>query len=184
MIRLCDVILSMLGLFLLWPVFLLIVIIGYFDSGSPVFLQTRVGRHQCPFTLIKFRTMSLDTASMATHLVDSTSITAFGHFLRKTKLDELPQLINVFKGDMSLVGPRPCLFNQVDVIRCRQDLGVYQFRPGVTGLAQVNNIDMSTPELLAKIDHDMIASMSLSKYFFYIFMTITGRGQGDNVRPS
>ncbi|MGL4433053.1 MAG: sugar transferase [Plesiomonas shigelloides] len=183
MIRLCDVILSMFGLFFLWPVLLLIAIIGYFDSGSPVFLQTRVGRNQNPFTLIKFRTMPLSTASVATHLVDSTSITAFGHFLRKTKLDELPQLINVFKGDMSLVGPRPCLFNQIDVIRFRQGLGVYKFRPGITGLAQVNNIDMSTPELLAKMDSDMMVKMKLSSYFKYIFMTVSGMGQGDNVRP-
>lgn len=104
MIRVFDFVFSLLGLVLGFPVLLLLTLVGLFDTGSPIFWQVRVGRHQKPFTLVKFRTMKVDTASVATHLASSASITRFGHFLRKTKLDELPQLWNVLKGEMSLVG--------------------------------------------------------------------------------
>jgi lipopolysaccharide/colanic/teichoic acid biosynthesis glycosyltransferase len=124
----------------------------FFDTGSPVFVQTRVGRNKKPFQLIKSRTTSVETKSVASHLANNASITKLGSFLRKTKIDELPQLINVVKGDMSLVGPRPNLFNQEELLAERDSRGVYDVLPGITGLAQVNNIDMSTPELLAKTD--------------------------------
>lgn len=166
---------------LLWPVFVVICILGYFDTGSPVFRQTRVGKNQQPFTLIKFRTMPVETKSVATHLVGASSVTKLGGFLRKTKLDELPQLINVVKGEMSLVGPRPCLFNQQELIDARQSKGVFDVRPGITGLAQVNEIDMSTPELLAEWDERMISSMSIRAYFTYIIQTVSGKGSGDRV---
>lgn len=129
MIRWLDFIFSLVGLLLLWPVLLVVCVIGFFDTGSPLFFQTRVGRFQRPFTLIKFRTMPVETASVATHLVGKSSVTKLGGFLRKTKLDELPQLINVLKGEMSLVGPRPCLFNQAELIAEREARGVYQARP-------------------------------------------------------
>ncbi|GAL08831.1 UDP-N-acetylgalactosaminyltransferase [Photobacterium aphoticum] len=115
-------------------------------------MQERVGRHKKPFKLIKFRTMSVETKSVASHLASSASITKLGAFLRKTKIDELPQLINVLKGEMSLVGPRPNLFNQEELITERDALGVYDVLPGITGLAQINTIDMSTPKLLAETD--------------------------------
>lgn len=166
---------------LLWPVFVVICILGYFDTGSPVFRQTRVGKNQQPFTLIKFRTMPVETKSVATHLVGASSVTKLGGFLRKTKLDELPQLINVVKGEMSLVGPRPCLFNQQELIDARQEKGVFDVRPGITGLAQVNEIDMSTPELLAEWDERMISSMTVKSYFSYIIQTVLGKGAGDRV---
>jgi O-antigen biosynthesis protein WbqP len=134
------------------------------------------------FTLIKFRTMSKETASVASHLVSNESITPLGSFLRKTKLDELPQLWNVLNGQMSLVGPRPNLFNQEKLINARNSLGVYDVRPGITGLAQIKDIDMSTPELLAKTDAEMISTMSVVNYFKYIFLTVAGKGQGDRVR--
>uniref|UniRef100_UPI00051B7994 sugar transferase n=1 Tax=Aeromonas aquatica TaxID=558964 RepID=UPI00051B7994 len=138
-------------------------------------------RHKKPFKLIKFRTMSVDTQSVASHLASTSSITKLGAFLRKTKIDELPQLINVLKGEMSLVGPRPNLFNQEALIKERDALGVYEVLPGITGLAQVQNIDMSTPALLAKTDRQMIDSLTLTSYFRYIIMTATGSGAGDAV---
>jgi len=118
----------------------------------------------------------------ATHLADANAVTAFGRFLRRTKLDELPQLWNVLKGEMSLVGPRPCLFSQEELIAERSRLGVFDARPGITGLAQVNEIDMSMPKLLAETDAKMIAAMSLAAYFRYILMTVFGKGAGDRVR--
>ncbi|GBC57103.1 lipid carrier : UDP-N-acetylgalactosaminyltransferase [Stutzerimonas stutzeri] len=180
-IRLFDFVLSLVGLVFGSPVLLGLTIIGLFDTGSPIFCQVRVGRNQQPFTLFKFRTMRVDTASVATHLASDMSITRFGHFLRRTKLDELPQLWNVLKGDMSLVGPRPGLFNQGELTEERAKRGVFDVRPGITGLAQVSEIDMSTPALLAETDKKMIESLTLVDYFKYIFMTVAGNGAGDRV---
>ncbi|PQJ83354.1 sugar transferase [Aliivibrio sifiae] len=182
MIRTIDFLAAFFGLLFLWPILLIVVIIGMFDTGSPIFIQERVGRNKKPFKLIKFRTMSVETKSVASHLANNASITKLGNFLRKTKIDELPQLINVVKGEMSLVGPRPNLFNQEELIKERDALGVYDVLPGVTGLAQVQNIDMSTPELLAKTDKQMIDSLTIKDYFKYIIMTATGSGSGDAVK--
>ena len=181
MIRVIDFCSALLGFILLLPVFLILYTLGLFDTGSPLFFQQRVGKQQKPFTLIKFRTMPVDTQSVATHLVGASSVTKFGHFLRRTKLDELPQLINVIRGDMSLVGPRPCLFNQDDVIRERVKRNVFNVRPGITGLAQIREVDMSTPVDLAQLDSEMINSMSVNGYFMYIIKTVLGEGSGDRV---
>lgn len=182
MIRFLDVLFSLLGLLLGFPILLAIYLIGLFDTGSPVFRQERVGRNKKPFTLVKFRTMAVNTASVASHLASSSSITPLGRFLRKTKLDELPQLWNVLKGEMSLVGPRPGLFNQEELTHERSIRGVFDVRPGITGLAQVSDIDMSTPQLLAETDQHMIQTLTISNYFKYIMMTVTGSGRGDRVR--
>jgi len=179
MIRILDFLAAFFGLLLLWPILLVVVVIGMFDTGSPIFIQERVGRNKKPFKLIKFRTMSVETKSVASHLAGCATITRLGSFLRKTKIDELPQLINVLKGEMSLVGPRPNLFNQHELIHERDARGVYDVLPGVTGLAQVQNIDMSTPELLAQTDKHMIDSLTVKDYFKYILMTVTGSGSGD-----
>lgn len=182
MIRFFDVVFSLAGLVVGLPVLVVLYVIGLFDTGSPLFFQQRVGRHQKPFTLVKFRTMKVDTASVASHLASTSSITKFGTFLRRTKLDELPQLWNVLKGEMSLVGPRPGLFNQEELTAERDALGVFAVRPGITGLAQVSDIDMSTPKLLAETDAKMIASLNVKDYFKYIFMTVLGKGAGDRVK--
>lgn len=182
LIRFFDLSFSLAGLVLGFPVLVILIIVGYLDTGSPLFRQERVGRYKKPFILVKFRTMAPDTKSVASHLADSSSITPVGRFLRRTKLDELPQLWNVLKGEMSLVGPRPCLFNQVELIRERESRGVLDVRPGITGLAQVNDIDMSTPKLLAETDAAMLRSLNLKHYFRYILQTITGKGAGDRVR--
>jgi lipopolysaccharide/colanic/teichoic acid biosynthesis glycosyltransferase len=182
LIRLLDVLFSFFGLLCGFPILLAIYVIGLFDTGSPVFRQERVGRNKKPFILVKFRTMSVDTASVASHLASTASITKMGGFLRKTKLDELPQLWNVLKGEMSLVGPRPGLFNQEELTKARESEGVFLVRPGITGLAQVSDIDMSTPGLLAKTDAKMIREMSLANYFKFILQTVTGAGAGDRVK--
>ncbi|MGL0961729.1 sugar transferase [Vibrio vulnificus] len=184
MFRLIDFLAAFFGLLFLWPILVVVTVIGLFDTGSPIFVQERVGRNRQPFKLVKFRTMSVDTQSVASHLASTSSITELGAFLRKTKIDELPQLINVLKGEMSLVGPRPNLFNQEELIKEREALGVYNVLPGITGLAQVQNIDMSTPQLLAKTDREMIDTLTIKNYFKYIIMTVTGSGSGDAVKKS
>lgn len=161
---------------------LVLYVIGIFDTGSPVFKQQRVGKNKKPFTLYKFRTMNVKAQSVATHLANTDEITKIGNFLRKSKLDELPQLINVVLGDMSLVGPRPNLFNQTELIEERDSRGVYNVVPGITGLAQINEIDMSTPKELAMKDAEMIKSLNIANYFNYIFATVGGKGQGDRIK--
>ena len=181
--RCFDLILSALGLVLLAPLFIGVVLVSLiFQPGSPLYLQGRVGRDEKPFTLIKFRTMRPETQTVGTHEVNPGQVTAWGALLRRLKFDELPQLWNVLKGEMSLVGPRPCLPNQTDLIAARRKLFVFSVRPGITGLAQIQGIDMSTPELLAKTDAEMIRTMSLGGYFKYIFLTVCGWGRGDRVR--
>lgn len=182
MIRTCDIIFSIIGLVIFSPLILIIMILGFLDLGSPIFYQERVGRNKKRFILIKFRTMYPNTSSIATHLTDVKSITTFGSFLRKSKLDELPQLWNVLKGDMSIVGPRPNLYNQEDLVFERESRAVYSVRPGITGLAQINKIDMSTPKLLAETDAKMIENINIINYFKYIILTIFGNGYGDRIR--
>ena len=171
MIRFFDFLLSLLGLIILSPLIILLWTIGLFVNGSPLFKQERVGQNQNLFLLIKFRSMRKHTKSAATHLIKSSTITPFGNFLRRTKFDEFPQLLNVLLGDMSLVGPRPCLFNQKKLISERKKRGVFNAKPGITGLAQISGINMKTPTLLAKTDLIMIKRMNLFKYFYYIIKT-------------
>ena len=180
--RFFDIFFSLLGLFLGSPVLIIIYLIGIVENGSPLFRQEREGKDKKLFIILKFRTMHKDTAWVASHLAKNSSITFFGKFLRKTKLDELPQLWNVLKGEMSLVGPRPNLFNQIKLIKERDILGIYNVRPGITGLAQINKIDMSNPILLAKTDNEMITSLTISNYFKYIFATLRAKGAGDRVK--
>ena len=180
--RTLDIVFSTTGLVVASPLLIGVTAIGFLDTGSPLFIQERVGKNQKPFKLIKFRTMKVTTESVASHLVDNTSITKLGKVLRKTKLDELPQLINVLKGEMSLVGPRPNLFNQKDLIEAREEMGVYDVLPGITGLAQLSGIDMSMPERLAKKDKEMIGTINLKNYFSYILSTALGKGSGDAVK--
>jgi O-antigen biosynthesis protein WbqP len=182
MIRCIDMICAFCGLVLLGPLLLMLTVLGYFDTGSPWFRQTRVGRGQRAFVLVKFRTMKVNTVSVASHLVEASAITTYGRFLRSSKLDELPQLWNVLKGEMSLVGPRPGLANQEELTRERALRGIYAVRPGITGLAQINGIDMSIPRLLAETDERMIKSFTVIDYFRYVLLTVLGRGSGDRVR--
>jgi len=182
--RLFDIVFSLLGLIALSPLFCIIYAVSsILQSGSPLFRQQRLGRGEKPFILIKFRTMRPETPSVGTHEVNPGQVTMWGKFLRKTKIDELPQVWNVLKGEMSLVGPRPCLPSQTQLIEARRKLAVFIVRPGITGLGQTRGIDMSSPELLANTDSELIRTLNLWNYFKYILLTVCGWGRGDRVRP-
>ena len=182
MIRLVDFIAALVGIIVLSPFILLIAIILFLEHRKPFFIQKRVGKNMVEFKLIKFRSMSPKAANLPTHEISADLITRTGKFIRATKLDELPQLWNVLKGEMSLVGPRPCLPTQEELINERQALGVFKLLPGITGPAQVKNIDMSTPKKLAIEDSQMVGNLTLLSYIKYVLMTVTGSGQGDKVR--
>ena len=131
------------------------------DSPGPAILsQWRVGQGERPFRCHKIRTMHVGTATLPTHMVGAAQVTRLGGFLRRTKLDELPQLLNIIRGEMSFVGPRPCLPTQTELIEERRRRGVFAARPGLTGLAQVQNIDMSDPPRLAEVDAAYLATRS------------------------
>jgi len=180
-IRLFDVLIASSILIMGAPIFLLLFVIGFFDTGSPIFKQQRVGKNKRLFTLFKFRSMRTDTESVATHLVEKSSITFWGKLLRNSKLDEIPQFWNVIIGDMSIVGPRPCLSNQEELIAEREKRGLYKVKPGITGLAQINGIDMSEPKRLAEIDAIMLQQFTVKSYLSCIGKTFIGKGRGDRV---
>ena len=126
--------------------------------------------------------MKKNTPSKASHLIDKNSVTRFGRIIRLLKLDELPQLINVLNGDMSLVGPRPCLPNQSELIEWREKYNLYNIKPGITGLSQIKGIDMSDPKKLAQSDFLMISRINQIHYFKYLLLTLFGKGRGDKVK--
>lgn len=146
---------------------------------SPFFRQRRVGRHLRPFTLIKLRTMHVAAPHAGSHEVGTAYLLRSGAWLRSIKLDELPQIWNVLKGEMSFVGPRPCLFTQTELIECRETRGVYALRPGITGPAQVAGVDMSQPQLLAEIDASYLGAWRLGRDLSLLAATATGKGRGD-----
>jgi len=180
--RTYDILLSTLLLIGLSPLLILVFTICFFESRDPIFIQRRVGMHQKPFKLLKFRTMKKNTPSKASHLIDENSVTRFGRIIRLLKLDELPQLINVLNGEMSLVGPRPCLPNQSDLIKWREKYNLYNVKPGITGLSQIKGIDMSDPKKLAQSDFLMVSKINQKFYFKYLLLTFFGKGRGDKVK--
>ena len=178
-----NFIFSIFGLIILFfPILFSVIIILIVDRVPPFFFQERVGLNKKKFNIIKLRTMKTHiNDSLPTHEINYYDLTLTGKFLRKFKLDEIPQLLNVLKGEMSLVGPRPCLPNQYDLINEREKKGVFKALPGITGLAQIEGIDMSNPELLALTDAKMLKDLDLKNYFKYIFLTLIGRGSGDHI---
>src|SRR5215207_4016585 len=182
--RVLDVVVCAISLLVVWPLLLLVVVAIWIQSpGGAIFAQVRVGKHGHPFTCYKLRTMYLGTASLPTHQVRASAVTALGEYLRRFKIDELPQLWNVLIGDMSLVGPRPCLPSQTELIVARRQLGVFELRPGITGLAQVKGIDMSDPARLAEIDAQYVRTQSMTGDLKLIWATVRGQGVGiDQVR--
>ena len=179
-----DFVLSLLGLAVLSPVFLALIFAFKIDSPGPIlFRQKRVGIHKTHFAILKFRTMRIDTPKdVPTHLLQNPEqyITKVGRFLRKTSLDELPQIINILKGDMAIVGPRPALWNQYDLIEERDKYGANDIRPGLTGWAQINGRDELEIPVKARFDGEYVEKIGPRmdlRCFFGTFLSVL-RGDG------
>jgi lipopolysaccharide/colanic/teichoic acid biosynthesis glycosyltransferase len=167
---------------LLWWLLILIWVWVKLQSPGPgIFSQVRVGKGGREFTCYKFRTMKVDTVQAATHEVQQSSVTNLGAFLRKSKLDELPQVLNIIMNQISLVGPRPCLPRQTELIEARRTNGSLNLKPGISGLGQVNKVDMSEPQRLAELDYRYGQLQSIILDIKIIVATALGRGGGDNV---
>lgn len=178
--RFLNVIIAGTGLVVSLPILIIFyVLIRLETPGNPIFSQTRLGWREREFTCFKLRTMFQETPDAASHLTSSAQVTRIGKLMRKTKIDELPQLWNVVKGEMDLVGPRPGLPNQLELTAARRQENVFSVRPGITGLGQVQGVDMSTPEKLAKIDRTYIEQRSLAQDLRICWATIAGKGYGD-----
>ena len=178
--RLIDLFFAIAVLALLgWLLVLVWALIQVGSTGPGIFAQPRIGRDGKEFICYKFRTMQQGTPQAGTHEVSVASVTPIGKFLRKTKIDELPQIINIFRNEMSLIGPRPCLPMQVELIEQRRSRGVLGIKPGISGLAQINDIDMSDPFLLAEWDAKYLALRSIMLDIRIVLGTILGGGQGD-----
>ena len=169
-------IIALLGWFLL----LIWIAIRLESLGPGIFAQSRVGKGGEVFTCYKFRTMKRGTEQAGTHEISAAAVTKLGAFMRKTKIDELPQVWNILRNEVSLIGPRPCLPVQDELIEARRSHGVFSVKPGISGLAQINGIDMSEPATLARWDARYIALRSLLLDLKITFATATGSGQGDN----
>lgn len=183
--RVLDFLLAIAGLIILSPIFIILILAIKIDSRGPVlFKQKRIGIHRTCFYILKFRTMKTDTPKdIPTHLLENPNqyITKVGQFLRKTSLDELPQIWNIFVGQMSVIGPRPALWNQFDLIEEREKYGANDILPGLTGWAQINGRDKLTIEIKAKLDGEYAANISLSKDFKCFFRTITSVLKSDGI---
>ena len=175
--RLIDFLISLLGFIVLSPLFLILCLLIKITSKGPIFFkQKRVGIHKTYFDILKFRTMKIDTPKdVPTHLLSDPDqyITSVGRFLRKTSLDELPQLINIIKGDMSIVGPRPALWNQYDLIEQRDLYRANDVMPGLTGWAQINGRDELESSVKAKLDGEYVQRMSFLFDCKCFLLTIT-----------
>lgn len=183
--RLIDIVLSFIGLIILSPVFLILIVAIKLDSKGPVlFKQKRVGIHKTHFNILKFRTMRIDTPKdTPTHLLENPEqwITKVGKFLRKTSLDELPQIINILKGEMSIVGPRPALWNQYDLLEERDKYGANDIAPGLTGWAQINGRDTVELEDKARYDGYYTENLGLALDVKCFFGTISSVLKRDGV---
>ncbi len=181
--RLAVVVFCTCFLITLIPFWIVVLTLVYReDRAFPILKQERVGKGKIPFYCYKIRTMRVDTAEVASHEATSDQITKIGRVLRKTGLDEVPQIMNVLLGQMSFVGPRPCLRSQTTLIAARDAENVYDVLPGVTGLAQIQGIDMSDPEKLALIDGEYVRRKSMALDLKIIWATLRGKGSGDAIK--
>ncbi|PAB59414.1 lipid carrier--UDP-N-acetylgalactosaminyltransferase [Anaeromicrobium sediminis] len=184
--RIIDFILSFTAMLTFWPVFLILAVIIKLDSKGPIFfMQKRVGKDKKYFNILKFRTMRTETPSdMPTHMLENPDafITKSGKFLRKTSLDELPQIINILKGEMSIIGPRPALWNQHDLISERDQYGANDISPGLTGWAQINGRDELPIDVKAKLDGEYVEKMGFAFDVKIFFKTVFSILKSDGVR--
>jgi O-antigen biosynthesis protein WbqP len=170
--RIIRDIICIVGLLLIAPVLFFAAIAIFIEDGMPIlYIQERIGKNKLIFRIIKMRTLKLEAPSIGTHELDQKYKLKSGKLIRKIKLDEFPQLINVLKGEINLVGPRPGLVSQVKLTECRDLKGVYDVKPGITGLSQVLGYDMSDPEKLAEIDKIYIKKQS--SYFDFLILVST-----------
>ncbi len=182
--RAIDLFLSFLGILVLAvPMLIVVIVIKIDDPGPALFKQTRVGKNKKHFRLLKFRSMKMNTPDIPTHLLENPDqyITRIGHILRKTSLDELPQLFNIFCGHMSIIGPRPALWNQDDLIAERDKYGANDVKPGLTGWAQINGRDELEIPVKAKLDGEYVEKMSFLFDCKCFFGTITAVLRSDGV---
>lgn len=173
--RLFDFVMSLIGIVVLSPIILIVSLAVKFTSPGPMlFKQRRIGKNNVEFEIYKFRTMRIDTPNVPTHLLENPEqwITPVGKFLRKTSLDELPQLFNILKGEMSIVGPRPALYNQIDLKEMRTEAGVHKLVPGLTGWAQINGRDEIPLSLKVKLDKEYLEKKNFLFDIKIIFMTV------------
>lgn len=179
-IRFFDILFAFSGLVGLLPLIVVIVTALLIVDGRPViFSQVRVGKNNKNFVIYKFRTLPRSTDNVATHMLEAVNLSRVSLFLRSSKLDEVPQLLNVLLGEMSLVGPRPCLPTQTELINQRMANSIDSALPGITGYAQVNNVDMSNPSRLVQYDKKTVVDLNFSSYFRLLLLTVVGRGGGD-----
>lgn len=173
--RLFDFVMSLIGIIVLSPIILIVALAVKLTSPGPMlFKQRRIGKNNDEFQIYKFRTMRIDTPNVPTHLLENPEqwITPVGKFLRKTSLDELPQLFNILKGEMSIVGPRPALYNQIDLKEMRTEAGIHKLVPGLTGWAQINGRDEIPLSLKVKLDKEYLEKKNFLFDIKIIFMTV------------
>ena len=183
--RVFDFLMSLIAIIILSPVILIVALAVKFTSPGPIlFKQRRIGKDNVEFEIYKFRTMRIDTPNVPTHLLENPDqwITPVGKFLRKTSLDELPQLFNILKGEMSIVGPRPALYNQIDLRDMRTAVGVHKLIPGLTGWAQINGRDEIPLSLKVRLDKEYLDRKSFLFDIKIIFMTVLSVLKSDGVQ--
>ena len=183
--RIFDFLMSLIAIIILSPVILIVALAVKFTSPGPIlFKQRRIGKDNVEFEIYKFRTMRIDTPNVPTHLLENPEqwITPVGKFLRKTSLDELPQLFNILKGEMSIVGPRPALYNQSDLRDMRTAVGVHKLIPGLTGWAQINGRDEIPLSLKVRLDKEYLDRKSFLFDIKIIFMTVLSVLKSDGVQ--
>ena len=183
--RLFDFVMSLIGIIVLSPIILIVALAVKLTSPGPMlFKQRRIGKNNNEFQIYKFRTMRIDTPNVPTHLLENPEqwITPVGKFLRKTSLDELPQLFNILKGEMSIVGPRPALYNQIDLKEMRTEAGVHKLVPGLTGWAQINGRDEIPLSLKVKLDKEYLERKNFLFDIKIIFMTVLSVLKRDGVQ--
>ena len=183
--RIFDFLMSLIAIIILSPVILIVALAVKFTSPGPIlFKQRRIGKDNVEFEIYKFRTMRIDTPNVPTHLLENPEqwITPVGKFLRKTSLDELPQLFNILKGEMSIVGPRPALYNQIDLRDMRTAVGVHKLIPGLTGWAQINGRDEIPLSLKVRLDKEYLDRKSFLFDIKIIFMTVLSVLKSDGVQ--